>query len=246
MYDGASQKGIDSGQQMKITKAQAEANRQRVVETASQLFRERGYDGVGVADLMAAAGFTHGGFYKQFRSKADLMAESATCGIAQTVALSAGVNASEFVRQYLSREHRDKRATGCTMAALGGDAARQPDAVRATFAAGIESLLAALERNGAASEGADPQRSRAQCLDILAHAMGALVMSRACPDDSPLADEILMVCRDKILASLSTAAAASGATRERRTPGARQAPDPRKANGGKGKQPAGKTVGSFK
>ena len=116
---------------MKVTKAQAQANRAHVVETASTLFRERGFDGVGVADLMGAAGFTHGGFYKHFSSKADLMAESAACGMAQTVALSAGVDASEFVRLYLSREHRDSRATGCTMAALGGDAARQPEAVRA-------------------------------------------------------------------------------------------------------------------
>ena len=60
---------------MKVTKAQAEANRALVVETASRLFRERGFDGMGVADLMAA-GFTHGGFYKQFGSKADLMAEA--------------------------------------------------------------------------------------------------------------------------------------------------------------------------
>ena len=72
---------------MKVTKAQAQANRAHVVATASQLFRERGFDGVGVADLMAAAGFTHGGFYKQFGSKADLMAESTACGIAQTTAL---------------------------------------------------------------------------------------------------------------------------------------------------------------
>ena len=62
---------------MKVTKAQAQANRAHVVQTASTVFRERGYDGVGVVDLMAAAGFTHGGFYKQFGSKAELVAESA-------------------------------------------------------------------------------------------------------------------------------------------------------------------------
>ncbi|RKT25657.1 TetR family transcriptional regulator [Paraburkholderia sp. RAU2J] len=199
---------------MKITKAQAQANRERVVETASRLFRERGYDGVGVADLMAAAGFTHGGFYKQFRSKADLMAESAACGIAQTAALSEGVNAPEFVRYYLSREHRDARATGCTMAALSGDAARQSEAVRATFAAGIESLLAVLNPEGSALDGVDPSQARARSLDILAHAVGAIVMSRACPDDSPLADEILAVCRDEILASMSPSASAGEPTRD--------------------------------
>lgn len=198
---------------MKVTKAQAQANRARVVETASTLFRERGYDGVGVADLMAAAGFTHGGFYKQFRSKADLMAESAACGIAQTVALSAGVDAAAFVQHYLAREHRDARATGCTMAALGGDAARQPEAVRATFAAGIESLLAALHPEGTPSEGEDARQARAKGLDMLAHVVGAIVLSRACPDDSPLADEILTVCRNEILASLgATAAAETGAS----------------------------------
>ncbi|OAJ52918.1 TetR family transcriptional regulator [Paraburkholderia ginsengiterrae] len=194
---------------MKVTKAQAQANRAHVVETASTLFRERGYDGVGVADLMAAAGFTHGGFYKQFRSKADLMAESAACGIAQTAALTAGVDMSEVVRLYLSREHRDARATGCTMAALGGDAARQPEAVRATFATGIESLLAALGREGPSVDGADSGQARTRSLDILAHAVGAIVMSRACPDDSPLADEILAVCREAILASLPSATASA-------------------------------------
>jgi TetR/AcrR family transcriptional regulator, transcriptional repressor for nem operon len=187
---------------MKVTKAQAQANRAHIVETASTLFRERGYDGVGVADLMDAAGFTHGGFYKHFRSKADLMAESAACGIAQTEALTAGVDPTKFVSQYLSRKHRDGRATGCTMAALGGDAARQSEAVRATFAAGIESLLAALSRESIPLDGADLGQARAKFLDILAHALGAIVLSRACPDDSLLADEILAVCREAILASL--------------------------------------------
>lgn len=189
---------------MKVTKAQAQANRAHVVETASALFRERGYDGVGVADLMAASGFTHGGFYNHFRSKADLMAEAAACGLAQTAALTAGAEISEFVQLYISRAHRDARATGCTMAALGGDAARQPEAVRTTFATGIESLLAALSHQ--ASDGNDAGQVRARSLDILAHAVGAIVLSRACPDDSPLADEILSICHDKILASLSPAA----------------------------------------
>jgi len=186
---------------MKVTKAQAQANRAHVVETASTLFRERGYDGVGVAELIAAAGFTHGGFYKQFRSKADLIAESAACSMAQTTALSAGVDTSEFVRQYLSREHRDSRATGCTMAALGGDTARQPEAVRVAFAAGVEELVAELTKRHAAADSADAGQVRARTLDVLAHAVGALVMSRACPDDSPLADEFLEVCRDALLAS---------------------------------------------
>jgi len=202
---------------MKVTKAQAEANRALVVETASRLFRERGFDGVGVADLMAAAGFTHGGFYKHFGSKADLMAESTACGIAQTTALSEGVDAPTFVRHYLSREHRDGRATGCTMAALGGDAARQPEAVRAAFADGVENLLAALSPPSGASTTADAAQARARILDAVAHALGALVLSRACPDEAPLADEILAVSRDAILASLRPRRATKATSRRRST-----------------------------
>lgn len=192
---------------MKVSKAQAQANRTRVVETASQLFRERGYDGVGVADLMAAAGLTHGGFYKQFASKAELIAESTACGIARTVALTeGGVDPSDFVRAYVSREHRDSRGAGCTVAALGGDAARQPQAVRAAFASGIESLVAALTAGqGDAAEAGGAAASRARTLNLLSQAVGALIMSRACPDDSALAEEILTASRDVLLASLAEA-----------------------------------------
>jgi TetR/AcrR family transcriptional repressor of nem operon len=188
---------------MKVTKAQVRENRARIVETASTLFRERGYDGVGVADLMAAAGFTHGGFYKHFRSKADLMAEAAALGFAQSQAKFGGFDLAEFLSDYLSREHRDGRGGGCTMAALCGDAARQPEEIKATFAAGVESLLANLERGSAASGEADRREARAKSIDMLAHAIGAVVLSRACPDDSPLADEVLEVCRSKLLATLS-------------------------------------------
>lgn len=180
---------------MKVSKAQVQANRARIVETASTLFRERGYDGVGVADLMGAAGFTHGGFYKHFASKADLMAQAADCGIAQTAENTTGVDRVAFVKYYLSRKHRDSPGDGCTMAALGTDAARQPEQVREAFAAGIERMLAALAPDGAA-----PQAGmRAETIDTLAHLVGAIVLSRACPAGSPLADEILQACRTAML-----------------------------------------------
>lgn len=187
---------------MKVTKAQAQANRAHIVETASALFREHGYDGVGVAELMASAGFTHGGFYKHFRSKADLMAEAAASTISQTVASSEGLKLAEFIKIYVSRKHRDARGGGCTMAALCGDAARQSDDIKATFAAGIDSMVTTLEREVATLGDVDQREARAKVIDSFAHAVGAVVLSRACPDDSPLADEILDVCRREILASL--------------------------------------------
>ena len=89
------------------------------------------------------------------------------------------------------------------MAALGSDAARQTQEVKRTIAAGIESLLQALEKECPTSERAGNGEARAKSIDTFAHIVGALVMSRACPDDSPLADEILAVCRDKILGALA-------------------------------------------
>jgi TetR/AcrR family transcriptional repressor of nem operon len=189
---------------MKITKAQSQANRAHIVETASTLFRKRGYDGVGVADLMGAAGLTHGGFYKHFQSKADLMAEAAMCGFSETVAKTEGADAAAFIEQYLSREHRDAPGSGCTMAALSGDASRQPEHVKEAFAAGIERLLETLEGKEK-PKGATARRiARAKRLDAFAQVVGAIVLSRACPDDSALADEILDACRSAALSRMSS------------------------------------------
>ncbi|WP_312308742.1 TetR/AcrR family transcriptional regulator [Stenotrophomonas indicatrix] len=190
---------------MKVTKAQAQANREHIVETASTLFRERGYDGVGVADLMAAAGFTHGGFYKHFGSKADLMAEAAACGLTSSAAAVADLDVQAFVSEYLSRAHRDGPGQGCTLAALCTDAARQTDAVKAAFAAGIEARLATRATQEGQAQRDPDDAARARRIALMAQAVGALVLSRSCPDESPLADEILDACRADLLARLPAA-----------------------------------------
>lgn len=197
---------VESGQGMKVSKAQSQENRARIVETAAALFREQGYDGVSVADLMAAAGLTHGGFYRHFGSKADLMAEAAGHGLDSKMREYAGMDMAGFVARYLARDHRDGRGEGCTVAALAGDAARQPAVVQAMFAAGIASMLAAIQR-GAMAAGADEAAARAQAISLFSQMVGALVLSRACPDDSALADEILAVSRDESLARLPPPAA---------------------------------------
>jgi len=190
---------------MKVTKAQAQANRAHIVETASTLFRERGYDGVGVADLMAAAGFTHGGFYKHFGSKADLMAEAAVCGLTSSAAAVADLDVQAFVSEYLSRAHRDGPGQGCTLAALCTDAARQTEAVKAAFAAGIEARLATRATQEGQAQRDPDDAARARRIALMAQAVGALVLSRSCPDESPLADEILDACRADLLARLPAA-----------------------------------------
>ena len=194
---------------MKVTRAQVRKNRAHIVVTAARLFRERGYDGVGIAELMAAAGFTHGGFYKHFRSKADLMAEAAACGISRNMEDNGDLTPAEFVDRYLSRQHRDSPGEGCTVAALCGDAARQSADVRAAFAGGLERRVAAFQRLVEGEE-FEPCEARAKLIAMFAHVVGALVLSRACPDDTALADEILAVCRTQILKSLAPKHDASG------------------------------------
>lgn len=175
---------------MKVSKEQVRENRVRVVETASELFRERGYDGVGVAELMSAAGLTHGGFYKHFGSKADLLAEAMSCGFAQSAEKTQGVGREAFIEYYLSRRHRDDMGKGCVMSALGTDAARQSESIRETFAAGIERQIAVLESENV---------TREELINTIAQLVGGLMLSRACPDGSGLADEILEVCRARLL-----------------------------------------------
>lgn len=187
---------------VRVTKAQAQANREHIVETASELFRVRGFDGVGVADLMAAAGFTHGGFYKHFGSKADLMAEASACSLGKSLTGAQALDVPGFINVYVSREHRDGRGSGCTMAALCGDAARQTDDVKATFAEGIERTLQTLGGKYPTGPDAAEGEGRKKMIDLLSRAVGAIILSRACPDDSALADEILEVCRAEMLASL--------------------------------------------
>lgn len=182
---------------MRITKEKKQENHDRIVAIASEMFRERGFDGVGVADLMEKAGLTHGGFYNHFASKEALIAEAATKGFVATSERYAGFGVGTVIDAYISRTHRDSRGQGCPAAALSGEAARLPEDTRAVFGEGIAGLVSALE-NGLAEQ----PNARAQAISLLAQAVGAVVLSRACPDGSALANEILDTCRADCHATL--------------------------------------------
>lgn len=187
------------------TDSKKQENHELIVATASELFREHGFDGVAVAELMEKAGLTHGGFYNHFRSKDELVAEAIVQGFREIVQRYGGCDALAVVDLYLSREHRDGRALGCPAAALSGDAARQPDETRAVFAGGIEKFVEVLGDDIAPQDERE-QEARAEAISVLAQAVGAIVLSRACPDNSPLADEILDVCRASCLSTIKRAA----------------------------------------
>ncbi len=177
---------------MRISKEKKRENHDRIVTIASEMFRENGFDGVGVADLMQRAGLTHGGFYNHFTSKEALIAEASAKGFADTARRYTGHTRTDALGLYVSRAHRDARGQGCPAAALSCEAARQPEDTKAVFAAGIEGLIGAVEGNMAQQTNAG---ARAQAIRVLAQAVGAIILSRACPDTSALADEILDACR---------------------------------------------------
>src|SRR5437588_10877800 len=113
---------------MKVSREQAARNRERIVETAAQRFRERGFEGIGVADLMKEAGLTHGGFYGHFSSKEELIAEASTRALTGSLALlgevaerASGGRLAAGAKAYLTGSHRDDPGFGWLLDALGPD-----------------------------------------------------------------------------------------------------------------------------
>ena len=124
---------------MRVSREQVAENRQRILEVAARLFREKGFEGVGVDGIMEEAGLTHGGFYGHFASKADLAEQACAAAVGRSAekweAMARGgpeTGLAEIARSYLSKRHRDNPGTGCAFAALGGEVARRSDAMRAT------------------------------------------------------------------------------------------------------------------
>src|SRR4030095_8492264 len=123
---------------MRVSREKAAENRQRIVEAAARLFRDDGFDGVGVDAIMKHADLRHGGFYGHFASKAALMAEAMAHAVDRSMAWQERLGSlSELVAGYLSDRHRADRANGCAVTALGADVARQSPALRQTATARV-------------------------------------------------------------------------------------------------------------
>lgn len=179
---------------MKVSREQAAENRERVVQVAAKLFRERGFDGIGVADLMKAAGLTHGGFYGNFASKDDLAAEASGRAMDETlqnwsavVAKEPGAGFSRIVDRYVSEGHRDNPGKGCLIAALGSDIRRQARPVRRAVTNGIQAFIAQFME---LVPGKSKAARRQQALADFAAMVGAVTIARAV-DDPALSKDVL-------------------------------------------------------
>ena len=186
---------------MKVTREQAAQNRDRVLEVAARLFRERGFDGIGVADLMKSAGLTHGGFYGQFGSKEALMTEACSRSFESalqtwtTVGERASGNPLAAVMQgYLSHKHRDNPGTGCVIAALGAEVSRQGSGLRRTVTDGTRTML---DLFTSFAPGRTKAAKRERAIVAYASMVGAVILARAV-DDAALSDEILQAVTDAL------------------------------------------------
>ena len=180
---------------MRVSREKAAENRQRIVETAARLFRDKGFDGVGVDTIMNGAGLTHGGFYGHFASKEALAAEAVTRALGRSAEVQNRLGSlGEVVSEYLSDRHCADRANGCALAALGADMVRQGPAVRKGVAANVRSridrLVSLLKRG-------TPAARRRRAIATFAGMVGALTLARAV-DDPALSQEILAAARDVI------------------------------------------------
>jgi TetR/AcrR family transcriptional repressor of nem operon len=186
---------------MRVSRIQAAENRQTVIDAASRLFREHGFDGIGLKDLMKGAGLTQGAFYKQFNSKEDLAAQASARALKSAFgrwSTAAAENPDDplgaVLAFYLSPGHRDERADGCPIVALGADAARQSADVKASFEAGIETYLDEIARLVGGSNSAV---SRAKAIAALSTMVGAVTLSRAV-NNPELARSILDAAADQV------------------------------------------------
>jgi len=173
---------------MRVSRIQAEENRQAVIDAASRLFREHGFDGIGLKDLMEGAGLTQGAFYKQFASKEDLVAqaskralESASSRWSAALAANPKDPLGAVIAFYLSPEHREERMDGCPVVALGADAARQGNDVKASFEVGIRAYLNALG-DLLAEPNRRKSKSPRKAMAVLSTMVGAMTLARAVND----------------------------------------------------------------
>jgi len=217
----------------RVSRAEAQSHRQQITEASARLFKERGINGVSVADLMGAAGLTHGGFYGHFQSKDALAGEAVAHAFGQSAERwrkrvasqpDAAAGRALIVDRFLSAPAVKAVGLGCPSVSLAADVAREPAAapIRAAYAEGLEALVGIL---AGVEDGPDAGARRRAAVADYATMAGALMLARA-TEGAPLSAEFLAAARERLLRAPASAPTGARATapapspaRERGTPG---------------------------
>jgi TetR/AcrR family transcriptional regulator, transcriptional repressor for nem operon len=186
---------------MRVSREKFAENRQKILEVAGVMFRENGFDGVGVADIMKACGLTHGGFYGHFQSKEELQLEVSRALIARVEvrwkALIAGAPdrpLEALLDHYVSWCSVENPGSSCVFVALMEEVSRSSGAVRETFNDGLCTLVDILAE---IVPGETPEERRKNGFTTLSSMMGAVSLARAV-ENRELAGQFLSTMRDKL------------------------------------------------
>lgn len=183
---------------MRVSNEEKTRTHARIVACAARLVRERGVEATSVNDVMQAAQLTHGGFYRHFATKDDLLGEAVQRSFDEIFALMDGEQdagrsvtdvMADYQKFYLSDRHAATPGTGCPVAAVGGDVARGSPDLKLRFGAGVSQII---ERLGSVMEGSG-QEQRSRAIRQFAMMAGAIMIARACDPDT--ADAVLSACR---------------------------------------------------
>lgn len=191
----------------RISQKQKDLNREKIVAAASEGFRARGIDGVGIDELMKTAGMSHGGFYNHFSSKEELALEVLHQGFSDSLGevtaiigahpRSARAALRAIIDSYLTTFHRDHPERGCASAALAADAGRHGIKAQTEYSRGLEGYITAITELllGMAHQSKtelEPATARDEAIAMFSQMVGALVLSRAVAEASPgLSDEVI-------------------------------------------------------
>lgn len=185
---------------MRKSKSETEETRKRIVEMAADEFRQHGIVTSGIADLMAAAGLTHGAFYRHFESKEQLVAEATAAALdtlldrlsRATGGKKGGNGLKAALALYVCGEHRDNPSDGCPLAALGSELARSDKGVRDVATTGFSRMVEIL---AAQFDQARPAEARKRAMATVAAMIGAVTMSRVLTDKK-LSDSLLQAVEE--------------------------------------------------
>jgi len=185
---------------MRISKERAAENRAALIRAASKLFRERGIDGVGVAEISKEAGLTHGALYAHFKSKEELALEALSFGLDQVNAqmYAATVEGlpdlARFLDRYLSVETRNDFGGRCAIAASASEIGRQDKPISARFTEGYMVMVRAFERQIAANDGGGDALARAMV--VVSTMVGSMAIARGAAKANPaLSEQVLKAAR---------------------------------------------------
>jgi len=192
---------------MKVSRQKMAEHREQIIAAAAKQFREKGFDGISVADLMKEVGLTHGGFYGHFSSKEELVALASQRALRETaqkwekvLGESPDNPLEAFAQHYLSTRHQSHPETGCLLAALGSDLARQPRSVKEAV---MEEQNTVIDLFARFAPGRTKVERKKQAISFFAQLVGGMILARSVPD-GPRCEEILKAVAVSLANSVRT------------------------------------------